>query len=59
MPTETPTKPDEPRPAHVDWSEPAEAEAPEREDIERDGVQPEIGPDEPDVDRRLEHSRGG
>jgi hypothetical protein len=39
----------------VDWSEPAEAKDPRANDIERDRVPPEVGPDDVGVDPRLEH----
>jgi hypothetical protein len=41
-------------PMPVDWSEPVELEGP-RYDVERDRVPTEVGPDEPEVDQRLEH----
>jgi hypothetical protein len=59
-PTPTPLssvqpEPEAPRATHVDWSEPAEPERPEPYDVERNGVPPEVGPDTPEVDRRIEH----
>ena len=47
--------PDPTTPVTVDRSEPAEARRPRADDIERDRVGPEVGPDEAAVDPRLEH----
>lgn len=48
-------EPEEPRPVHIDWSEPAEPERTTSYDIERNNVPRAPGPDEPEVDRSLEH----
>jgi hypothetical protein len=42
-------------PARADWQEPTDGQRRRAYDVERDGVQEEVGPDEADVDERLRH----